>query len=294
MTTLVTETIPLAGRATRVTHGGAGATPVVLLHGGTPGVTPYCSGAHLWGEALDLLAASSRVIAIDSPGAGGSALPDAPLTITSIVTRVLAVLDHFGVDRCHLVGHDLGGLVALTLGLERPTRVAAISVVASPTAAPTGDSSQNITLEQPPEPRFSLPSQRWALERLSYSHLHIDPTLLARCVEAARAAAHREACERMATSDYHAVFAASVAQAKSRLYERVRDDGIGVPVQIVWGSHDPLATIDHGVWLFRIIAAKQRATQFHLLNRTGHLVFRDDPQTFARTIEAFRSGLAPP
>jgi 2-hydroxy-6-oxonona-2,4-dienedioate hydrolase len=283
-----TETIAIDGLPTRIRCGGAGTTPIVLLHGATPGLTPYCSGLHVWGESFDLLARETSVVAIDMPGAGGSALGLAPLTIATIVARVLGMLDHLRIERCHVLGHDLGGLVALALALDHPSRIAAVSVAACPSAAPTGDGPHNVTLESPPAPLFGQASQRWALERLSYRGLALDAALLADCVAAGQGVPHREAMARASSGE----LASSIQQTKGRLYEQARTHGLATPIQVIWGSHDPLATIDHGLWLYRIVAAKQTAVQFHLLNRAGHLLFHDDPAAFTRVVAAFHDGLS--
>src|SRR5437763_901486 len=77
-----------------------------------------------------------------------------------------------------IVAHDLAGLVALTLAFESPELVRSVSAIASTAAAPTGDSMINYTLAYPPKPVASRESSRWAIERLSYSHHHIDDALL--------------------------------------------------------------------------------------------------------------------
>ena len=292
MTTLHRQSIEVAGLATRVITGGSGTTPMVLLGGGTPGITPYCGGSHLWGQSLQQLAKQARVIALDFPGSGGTMPAPEPLTVASFVAHIGATLGQLGVACCHLVGHDLGALIALSLAIEQPQLAAAITVVASPAAAPSGDVARNITFDSPPEPLFSASSQRWALERISYSHHHVDDAFIDQCVAVAKGPAHQLAGERMQAGEFDNAFAPSINQAKARLFEFARTHGFTMPVQLIWGSHDPLVSLDHGMWLFRLIAAKQRATHFHLVNRAGNLVFRDDPQAFARLIGAFREGLA--
>ncbi|MEO7243248.1 MAG: alpha/beta hydrolase, partial [Variovorax sp.] len=75
------QLLDVAGVSTRVlTQGDAGPT-MVFLHGGTPGVTPYCGGSHLWGDVLSAFAADCRVIAMDLPGAGGTDVPEAGLAV---------------------------------------------------------------------------------------------------------------------------------------------------------------------------------------------------------------------
>lgn len=235
---------------------------MVFIHGGVPGVTPYASGPHIWGR-VDGLAVSVNGNTVEA--------------MTESVRKAIE-----GKGKCHLVGHDLGGLLALNLAIEAPQLVAAVTAVASVAAAPTGDGVPDITFAYPPKPLWSRESQRWALERVSYSHRHIDDALLGGCMTAAAGQAAVDPNE----------FGPSLMKAKSRFYEVCRTDGIKVPCQVIWGSHDPLGTFDHGLWLFRGVAQKQRAAQFHVINRAGALPFREEPEAFHHLVSAFQEGLS--
>ena len=228
----------------------------VFIHGGVPGVTPYASGPHIWGEQDGLLVTVT----------GG--------TVGAMTQSVRRAIEAKG--KCHLVGHDLGGLIALNLAIEAPQLVRAVTAVASVAAAPSGDGVPNLTLAHPPQPLFSRESQRWALERVSYSHHHVDDALLDACVAGAKQPAV-DAGE----------FVPSLMKAKARFYEVCRTEGVKVPCQVIWGSHDPLSSLDQGLWLFRALAQKQRVCQFHVVNRAGALPFREEPAAFRQVLDAF-------
>jgi 2-hydroxy-6-oxonona-2,4-dienedioate hydrolase len=232
----------------------------VFIHGGVPGVTPYASGPHIWG------AQDGEMVTVTGK------------TVEAMTESAREQIR----GRCHLVGHDLGGLLAFNIAIESPQLVSAVTVVASVAAAPTGDGVPNTTFDHPPKPLYGKESQRWALERVSYSHHHIDDALLDGCVKAAT---------RLAAVDPDE-FVPSLMKAKSRFYEVCRTEGIKVPCQVVWGSHDPLSTLDQGLWLFRGIAQKQRVAQFHVINRAGALPFREEPQAFRQVLSAFEEGIS--
>lgn len=97
----------------------ADATPLVLLHG-------FCEDASLWDDLTQRLA-DLPVIAIDLPGFGQSDLPTAP-DMASYAESVLAVLDHLAVDRSIIVGHSLGGYVALAFAQHYGHRLAGIGL----------------------------------------------------------------------------------------------------------------------------------------------------------------------
>lgn len=239
---------------------------MVFIHGGIPGITPYASGAHIWGPVLERFK-------------DAKALEVTGKTVDAMTEQVRNTIA--GKAKCHLVGHDLGGLIALNVAIEASQLVSAVTAVASVAAAPTGDGLADFTHAFPPAPLYGRESQRWALERVSYSHQHIDERLLDACV----AAAAKQT--RMSKEDYAEHFVPSLMKAKSRFYEVCRSEGIKVPCQVIWGSHDPLSTFDHGLWLFRGIAQKQRVSQFHVINRAGALPFREEPAAFHQVVAAF-------
>ncbi|MSQ21402.1 MAG: alpha/beta fold hydrolase [Betaproteobacteria bacterium] len=277
----------IATSGLRIDKPGCQTPTLVFLHGGIPGRTPYASSAHLWGACLEQFARERNVLALDLPGAGATGIPASGLTVDSMIAHVRASLDALGIDRCHLIGHDLGGLIALALASEQPARIAAVSTVACVAAAPSGDMIENKTFAYPPPPLWSRHSQAWALERIAYSHHPIDTALLDACMEGAAGAPHRAAQALMSTAAGIDAFNMSLAQTKARFYETCRGTGLAMPVQVIWGSDDPLGTVDQALWLFRLVAGRQSATQFHLINRNGALPFREDPAAFQQIVAAF-------
>lgn len=285
------QLLDIAGRRTRILRAGKDGMPTaVFLHGGFPGVTPFCSGAHIWGGTLENFSTARDVVAIDLPGSGGTALGGEPLTVDVLGGHVLDVMSALSVSSFDVVGHDLGGLVGIWLALEQPSKLRGLSVVASPMSPPRGDGLDNLLLISPPQPPWSRESQAWAFERLSYSHFHIDHTLLDPCVAASDGAPHRAAAEAMKT-DFARVMTPSMNRTRYRLWEACRNDGLRVPTQIVWASADPATRTDEGFVLFDAIARRQPAAQFHLINRSGSFPFREQQRAFHHVVAAFQEGV---
>lgn len=99
---------------------GTGDETVVLLHGG---------GADLrtWQFMVPRLAASYRVIAFDGRGAGQSPAPVEP---ANYIEDLKMVLDHFGLEKALLVGHSIGGQIAVDFALTYPERVSKLALIA--------------------------------------------------------------------------------------------------------------------------------------------------------------------
>jgi len=93
--------------------------PVVLLHG-------FPDSGRMWRNQVDALASSGfRVIVPDLRGYGSSGKPTEveAYSLVHLAGDVLAVLDHLGLDRAHVVGHDWGSALAWVMGSLVPDRV---------------------------------------------------------------------------------------------------------------------------------------------------------------------------
>jgi pimeloyl-ACP methyl ester carboxylesterase len=118
------EFIDVAGTRlhVRAFDGPAGAPAVLLIHGLGGQV------AHFTFAITALLAARYRVVAADRPGNGHSGPGDADLAAQA---RVLAgLIERLGLERPVVVGHSLGGAVALALALDHPQHVAGLALLA--------------------------------------------------------------------------------------------------------------------------------------------------------------------
>jgi 3-oxoadipate enol-lactonase len=96
--------------------GDADATPLLLIQG--LGYT-----ADLWFRVLPGLSADRRTIRFDNRGIGRSNVPPTPWSIADMAGDAVAILDAASVDRAHVFGVSMGGLIAQELALSHPDRV---------------------------------------------------------------------------------------------------------------------------------------------------------------------------
>jgi pimeloyl-ACP methyl ester carboxylesterase len=293
MQNLTRDTFTVKGAPAAVLRTAPARDPLIFIHGGIPGSSPYCSGVHIWGGVLDRLAAAHCVLAVDLPGHGETPIPAAAPTVDAYVEWMADFLSAAGIRSCFAIGHDLGGLVALELATRLPSLVRGVSVVSSVALAPTGDGVENVTLAHPPVPLWTRNSQRWAFEQLSYAPHHITEDFLDACVAAAQQPPHRATAAAMRDGALDNEFIPSLMRAKGRFYELCRGPGIPVPVQVIWGSHDRLGSLDQALWLYRLVAFRQTAAHFHVINRVGSFPFREDPHTFHQLINSFCEAVFP-
>ena len=100
-----------------------GAGPAVLA---IQGVGVIGSG---WGPQADGLARQFTFITFDNRGIGASSRGTGPLSIERMAADALAVVDAEGIERFHLLGHSMGGLIAQHLALTSRHRVLSIALL---------------------------------------------------------------------------------------------------------------------------------------------------------------------
>jgi 3-oxoadipate enol-lactonase len=126
--------LTIDGRRIGYDDSGGGGVPVVLLHG-------FPLDRTVWDQQLAALgAAGARAIRIDLRGCGESEPSDGPALMEALAGDVAGVLDALNVERAALVGHSIGGYVALAFFRMYEERVAGLALVASHVAE---DASRN-------------------------------------------------------------------------------------------------------------------------------------------------------
>lgn len=154
--------LPVAGGELAVGDWGGDGRPVVALHGVTSTHRDWAPFAEHVGDAL-------RVIAPDLRGRGGSSDIRGPWGMATHVDDVVAILDELGLERAVLVGHSMGGFVAVLAAIRHPERVAGLVLVdGGLPAVDANEGSDALT-------RFVLEAARARLERVFASREeHLD------------------------------------------------------------------------------------------------------------------------
>ncbi len=100
--------------------------PLMLLHG-TPGT--LITHWRQWGY-VDALSSDYRLVLVDRRGHGRSDGPHKPdaYTVERRVADVVAILDELGIERAHIWGYSMGGLLAFYVAMHAPGRVASLII----------------------------------------------------------------------------------------------------------------------------------------------------------------------
>lgn len=104
---------------------------LVFLHG-------FCESHEIWDETAPELSSGCSVITLDLPGFGKSAILKSPFSIKEVGHAVIEFIETFGIQKFGLIGHSLGGYVALAIAKERPDLVAGLCLFHS-TAQPDSE-----------------------------------------------------------------------------------------------------------------------------------------------------------
>jgi pimeloyl-ACP methyl ester carboxylesterase len=210
--------------------------PLVLLHGGI--MTIDLNFATLIPE----LATRHRVVAVEMQGHGRTADTGRPITLAALASDVVGLLDHLGIDRTDVVGHSLGGAVALALAIGHPDRVRrvvpmSVTVRADGTHEEITNPDLHATSTRMPTPQ-DFAEMTEAYKRLSPHPEHFD--------------------------EFMAMLSGAVGNLEGWSDEQLA--GITAPTLLMIGDHD-FTTVEHGALMLELIPGSQLA----VLPGTNHM-----------------------
>ncbi|MYL24086.1 alpha/beta fold hydrolase [Vreelandella massiliensis] len=245
------------------------ALPLVVIHG-------LLGSADNWRSHLKVWQSQRRVIAVDLRNHGRS--PHAKgMAYVTLSDDVLALLDRLGVERAHILGHSMGGKVAISLARLAPERVASLLVAdIAPVAYRHGHDDVFAALR---EVERGHPQNRREADELLAKHVDHRPTRLFLATNLER----RE-------SEKGSVLALRIGlDAIMAGY----DDVIGEPAAgenpyegptLVLRGEDSHYVSDDMLPTLRAVLPQARVVT---LKNAGHWLHADQPAAFQKAVEAF-------
>jgi pimeloyl-ACP methyl ester carboxylesterase len=257
---MATNLVPLYCRSE-----GQGDQTVVLIHG-------FCEDHRVWDGFVGPLAQAHRVLAVDLPGFGQSPLLDRPLQMAHLAEALQATLVAHGVERPLLVGHSLGGYVALAYARLYPGELAGLGLFHS-SALPDSD------------------ERRQARDRVAADVRANGPQGFVRTLIPGLFAPEARAQHRP-TIDWLVAEGSRLApEAVAQTAEAMRDrpdsrevlQALAVPVLWVVGQADPVIPLEASL----AQVALARDSTVHLLGGVGHMGMYEAPERTLRAVTDF-------
>ena len=260
------------------------APALVLLHGiGDDSAT--------WEPVVAALARYHRVITPDLLGHGGSAKPRADYSIGGFANGVGDLLTVLGVERASVVGHSLGGGVAMQFAYQHPERCERLVLVA------TGGVSRRL---HPGLRALTLPGTAWTLTALratrirwlaeraadALTHLDVATGLDARDL--------LRVLERLPDVEARSAFVRtlrSVVDVRGQVVTMLDRAYLAahLPTLLVWGERDVVVPVRDA----HIAHAAIADSWLEILPDAGHFPHRSDPDRFVTAVTRFLRGTSP-
>ena len=282
MTVVGSQTMTLHGHS--VTYVQRGAGPVLLLIHGMAG------SLETWRSVIDPLAEQATVLAVDLPGHGASGPAGGDYSLGSLASGLRDVLTALGHERATLVGHSLGGGIALQFSYQFPELTERLVLVSSGglglevNAALRAASLPGANLFLSLTAEAARRSSELARGVRRATHLPSTPGL----DELARSYAS------LADPDRRAAFLATVrsvvglngqtVRAGDRLY--LAED---LPVLLIWGAEDSIIPVQHAQAAHDLLPHSTLA----VFDGVHHFPQVEAPQRFVTALEDFCAATRP-
>jgi len=241
-------------------------TPLVLTHG-------LGADLHFWDTSFETFAQHHRTLRWDVRGSGASDAPPGPYRPDDFSDDLLRLLDVLQIERAHLLGVSMGGVIAQRFALDHANRL--LSLVLTSTSSEVG-------------PRAVAMRQRLAdqVEERGFDERNSDAS---RAFAPSFAAHHADLVRRMGevtrACDPKAYAAAARAVADYRWTSKL--EGVHTPTLIIQGLDDLLTPPGGSVRMSRALPH----SRLLMIPHAGHYLPLEQPILFANCVLAFTAGI---
>jgi len=237
-------------------------TPLLLIQG-----LGYARWS--WDPVVPGLAERFRVLYFDNRGIGDSDKPEGPYTAQLMADDALQVLDEAGVERAHVLGASLGGMIAQEVAVAAPERVEKLVLCCTTPGGAATVPMPEVTVRLFQEAALLAPDV--ALRRFVENALGAEPPA------GVAAELYRRRLENPPDP------AGWQAQAAAGTTYPGPDGDITQPTLIITGTDDNV--VDPGN--SEVLAERIPGSRVERLDGTGHLFFWEQPERFVRIVTEF-------
>lgn len=240
--------------------------PVLFLHG-------WLGSWRYWFPTMEVVAEQFRTYSFDFWGFGDSRRKQTQESIQAYSDQVIRFLDELGIDRVQLVGHSMGGMVALKTAINHPERISRVATV----GAPIDGDSLSWLLKLTDRPIFAD-----AFARLPWLRRYLFRFFLGETADPAVHEVIDDSVKSSANTLRHAVSSMWRTDLRPEL-ERLR-----VPALIVHGGRDDIVRPNQADLFDKVAAA-----EVVMLPRSRHFPFLDEAELFNEVLLRFLKAHVP-
>jgi 3-oxoadipate enol-lactonase len=241
--------------------GGGEAIPIVFLHG-------VGSDKSVWRPQLDHFSAGRRAVAFDYPGYGESDPAPDGTTRDDYASAIISAMHEIGIDRAHVCGLSLGGVVAIAMHDADPGRCASLILADTFAVHPEGRAIYERSLAASGDLR-------------TMAQARVDVLL----AQPADAQVRSEVVETMARIDPRAYRIGAEAVWLADQRERAAD--IRVPTLVIVGAQDVITPPALSDELVDIV----ENARMHMIPHAGHISNLEKPREFNAILDDFIAGV---
>jgi pimeloyl-ACP methyl ester carboxylesterase len=225
-----------------------------------------------WSLNLPAFARQFRICALDLPGAGDSGKPEMDYSVPTLAAFLARFLDALGPDwqRVSLVGHSLGGAVALSFAGQYPQRVERLILVDSAGLGPEIDATVLDLMRSQPTPDTV---------RAELTHFFAQPGLVQQSLV-------EQVYQQRTQPGAHAalVSTANAAFGNGQQHIDLRDTlpSLNAPILFVWGAADTVIPVTHAEQ-----ATRAPRSRLEIFSGCGHCPHIEQADAFNRLVLSF-------
>jgi len=282
MTAMEPKLVRIHGRGVSYSQAGSG-PGLVLIHG-------IAGRFENWEAVFELLASEHTVIAPDLPGHGGSGPAAGDYSLGALAAGLRDLLIALGHERATLVGHSLGGGIAMQFAYQFPEMTERLVLVSSGGLGP----EVSLLLRA-----ATLPGANLFIAATSGPG-QAAGSVLARGLATVGLRPHAEVSEvargyaSLSDPAHRAAFLATLRAVVSAEGQRVHaGDRLyltdGMPVLIIWGERDRIIPAEHGEQAHRAMPS----SRLEIFEGVGHLPQLEEPGRFVAAVERFLAETKP-
>jgi pyruvate dehydrogenase E2 component (dihydrolipoamide acetyltransferase) len=239
----------VGGLRVRYADRGFGDSVVLLLHG-------FGGDLDNWMFNLDSLAEKHRVLALDLPGHGQSVKTNVDPSLSGMATFVRKFLDVLSVSSVHVIGHSMGGAIAMQLASDSPETVKSLGLICSAGLGPdiNSDYLRGFVEAQSQQELKLVLEQLFADESLVNLQL-VNNLLNYKRMDGVEASLN--------------ALSETLISAGEQTFLTDNIVASGIPVLVIWGKQDRIIPVSHAQ---NYSAAGGSCVEVEIFDSAGHMV----------------------